>query len=107
MTLDRIVCELAGRMDAGLRGYARVFFLPFRRVRHILIVRGGALAADAAVDRVIRQREIVNRRDEDFLAIRRLDALGRNGAFQHAILAFIAEIRELERDDFVKTAEHG
>ena len=51
--LDGVVGEFAGRVDASLSRHARVLLLPFRRVRHILVVRGSALAAEAAVDRVV------------------------------------------------------
>ena len=103
--LDGVVGEFAGRVDASLSRHARVLLLPFRRVRHILVVRGSALAAEAAVDRVVGERQVVDRRDED-LAILRLDALGRHHAADDALLALIAEIWELDLDDLVELAEH-
>ena len=105
LRLDGIVGEFAGRVDTGLSRHARVLLLPFRRVRHILVVRGSALAAEATVDRVVSERQIVDRRDEDF-AILRLDAFGRDHAAHDALTALVAEVRELDLDDLVELAEH-
>lgn len=98
LRLDGIVGEFAGRVDASLSRHARVLLLPFRRVRHILVVRESARTAEAAVDGVVGERQVVDCRDED-LARLRLDALGRHHAADDALLALIAEVRELDLDD--------
>ena len=72
--LDRVVRHLTRRMNGKLGRDARVLFLPMRRVRHIILVGRGSLAAEAAIDRIVRHRQVVDRRHEA-LARRRLDLL--------------------------------
>ena len=105
--LQRIIRKLARRMDAGLCWHARVFLLPFRRVGYILLVGVRALTADTAVDGIVRERQVVDRRHEHLRAVRLLDALGRHGAFQHAVLTLVAKVRQRELHDLVHVAEHG
>ena len=72
--LDRVVRHLTRRMNGKLGRDARVLFLPMRRVRHIILVGRRRLAAEAAIDRIVRHRQVVDRRHEA-LARRRLDLL--------------------------------
>ena len=92
--LDGVIRDLACRLDDEIGRNARVLLLPCGRIRRVVLVRACALAADAAVNRIVREREVVDRRDEH-LAVRRLHAAHRQCARQCAFPAVVAEVRQL------------
>ena len=104
--LDRVVRHLARRVNRKLGRDARVLFLPMRRVRHIILVGRRRLAAEAAIDRIVRHRQVVDRRHEA-LARRRLDFLDRHHALQESFLALRAEVRQSDFDCLVLDVEDG
>ena len=92
--LDGVVRDLAGGLNDEIGRNARILLLPCRRIRRVVLVRACALAADAAVNRIVHEREVVDRRDEH-LAVRRLDAAHRQSTRQRALPAVVAEVRQL------------
>ena len=92
--LDGVVRNLACRLDDEIGRNARVLLLPCGRIRRVVLVRACALAADAAINRIVREREVVDRRDEH-LAVRRLHAAHRQSTRQCALPAVVAEVRQL------------
>ena len=93
--LDRVVCDLARRFDDELGCDACVLLLPCGRIGRIVLVGARTLAADAAINRVVRERQIVDRRDKH-LAVCGLDAAHGECTRQRALFAIVAEVRQLD-----------
>ena len=93
--LDRIVRDLARRLDDEVGCDACVLLLPCGRIGRIVLVGARTLAADAAINRVVRERQIVDRRDEH-LAVCGLDAAHGERTRQCALLTVVAKIRQLD-----------
>ena len=104
--LDRVVRKLARRMDDEFRRDARVLLLPRGRIGRVVLIGAGALAAETAVDRIVRKREVVDRRHEH-LAVRRLDAAYGERARKRPLCAVVAEIRQLDLDRIRAIVPHG
>lgn len=83
------------RLDDERGRDARILLLPCGRIGRVVLVGARTLAADAAVYRVVCERQIVDRRDEH-LAVCGLDAAHGECTRQRALFTVVAKIRQLD-----------
>ena len=103
--LQRVVGELARRMDHQFRIDARKFLLPARSVRSIGIVGVCALAAQSNIDAVVRQCQIIDGGD-DLHSVGGLDLLDRHRSTDLRFIApIIAEVRQHQFDHIIALVE--
>ena len=105
LSFQSVVGEFASRVNDHFGIDAREFFLPARSVRRVVVVRICTFAAKSRIDSVIRQRQIVNGRNE-FHAARSFDFLDGNSTTNHRVIAaIISEIRQHQFNDIITFAQ--
>src|SRR5581483_4954740 len=94
----------ARELDDHVAREAGVFLLPCGSERPVVVIRARIIAAQTAVDAVLRHEQVINSGDEHSRAVRKLDG-PRGHAAERAAIG--AEIVELDVDRDVAAAEEG
>ena len=100
LCLNGVLCKLPRSPDDNLCGNARISFLPFRRIRRIILIGCSSLTAQAAVDAIVGKHEVIDGRHIARTGCR-LDLLHRHGTLNGAVLTFFTEVRQCNRADFI------
>ncbi|MCY1526735.1 hypothetical protein D9M68_617750 [compost metagenome] len=102
-----VLRELARHLDHLRARHAGVFFLPGRRIGHVVVIRtGDVAAAQAAIQAVIGHLEVVHGGHQRLAAVGHPDAARRHVAHLQFAM-FAAEVREADTDHGVGLAQQG